>query len=364
MEAGLVRVELLDGSKGAEMLAINRACPIVSDLTFYFDRGEDFFRWPSLVYERFYYAGLFVSDRLVGYLMVGLVRAWTGDEFGRLGVLGDARILPEHRGRELLGKALVLLSDVVPHDVLRGVFIIKEGNKAAARVRERFRLGGYTVTPVGRLTAQNLLLMRRIGPASGVEVTTATPDDVPAIVELLRDEWRGRLFAPYVDAESFVRWVERPGLGWERTYVARRDGGVVGVLGAWDMGEFHAARVVSYPLGANMARGVHAAARLVLRDAAPLPAPGETLRSLTITNVATAGGDPEVLRALLVAVNNDHLEQGFHMMHVGVTAPSGRSPALRSWYRQEIRSTINLISRGGEPPAALIGEPYLDLAII
>ncbi len=346
------------------MLAINRACPIVSDLTFYFDRGEDFFRWPSLVYERFYYAGLFVSDRLVGYLMVGLVRVWTGTEFGWLGVLGDARILPEHRGRGLIEKALLLLSDVVPHDVQRGVFIIKEGNWAAGRVRDRFRLGGYTVTPVGRLTAHNLLLMRRLKPVSGVSVMTASPGDVAAIVSLLQGEWRGRLLAPWVDAESFTRSVERSGLGWERTYVARRGSGVVGVLGAWDMGEFHAARVVSYSLKANIARGVHAAARLILRDAPALPAPSASLRSLTITNMATTGGDPEVLRALLVAVNNDHLTPGFHMMHVGVTAPSGRSPALRPWYRQQIHSTIALISRGGSPPATPIGEPYLDLAII
>lgn len=363
MAASSVRVELLDASYGPEMLAINRACPIVSDLTFYFDRGADFFRWPSLVYERFYYAGLFVSDRLAGYLMVGLVRSWTGTEFGWLGVLGDARILPEHRGRGLIGRALLLLSEVVPHDVQRGVFIIKEGNWAADRVRDRFRLGGYAVTPVGHLIAHNLLLMRRLRPVTGVSVRTASPGDVDGIVSLLQDEWRGRLLAPWVDAESFTRLVERAGLGWERTYVARRRGDVVGVLGAWDMGEFHASRVVSYSLKANVARGVHAAARLILRDAPALPAPGESLRSLTITSMATAGGDPEVLRALLVAVNNDHLDEGFHMMHVGVTAPSGRNPALRSWYRQQIRSTINLISRHDAPTAAF-GEPYLDLAII
>ena len=149
MDAGEVRVELLDASHGRAMLAINRACPIVSDLTFFFDRGEDFFRWPALVYERSYYVGLYAGDRLVGYLMVGLVRAWTGQEYGWLGVLGDARILPEHRGQGGIGRALALLADVVPHDVMRGLFIIKEGNWPADRLRERFRLHGYAVNRVG-----------------------------------------------------------------------------------------------------------------------------------------------------------------------------------------------------------------------
>ena len=114
--------------------------------------------------------------------------------------------------------------------------------------------------------------------------------------------------------------IRRPGLGWERTYLARRDEEIVGVLGAWDTGAFHATRVVSYSAAATIARGVHAAARTVLREAAPLPEPGEAFRSLTITNLAVRGGDPRVLRALLSAVNNDHISQGFHLMHLGATA--------------------------------------------
>jgi hypothetical protein len=366
MDAAPIRVALLDASHGPAMLAINRACPIVSDLTFFFDRGDNFFRWPSLVYERFLYAGIFHDDQLVGYCMVGLLRAWTGQEFEWLAVLGDARMLPEHRGLGWIEEALALLADVVPGKVRYGMFIIKEGNLSADRLRARFRPEGYTVRPVGRLTTQNLFLMRRMKPVRGVVVTKATPDDLDAIVALLREEWRGRLFAPSVSAESLVRVICQPGLGWERTYVARQDGQVVGFLCAWDMGGFHATRVMSYSLKANLARGVHTATRLILQDAAPLPAAGETFKSVTIMTLATRGGDPDILRALLVAVNNDHLGQGFHLMHVGVTAPRGRSSALRSWYRQRFCSTIHLISRSEDltPPLERPPEPYLDLALI
>ena len=366
MDAGSVRVALLDASHGPAMLAINRACPIVSDLTFFFDRGEDFFRWPSLVYERFFYAGVFHDDRLVGYCMVGLVRAWTGQEFGWLAVLGDARMLPEHRGLGWIEEALALLADVVPGDVRYGVFIIKEGNRSADRLRARFGIEGYAVRRIGRLTAQNLFIMRKMKPVAGVVVTRANPNDLDAIVDLLREEWRGRLFAPTVSAESLVRVICQPGLGWERTYVARRKGLVVGFLCAWDMGGFHATRVISYSLRATLARGLYAAIRLILQDAAPLPAPGATFTSVAITTMATRGGDPDILRALLVAVNNDHLDQGFHLMHVGMTTPSGHSPALRSWYTQTLCSTIHLISRGKDPtpPPGSVQEPYLDLALI
>jgi hypothetical protein len=83
---GRLSARLLDASYGPDLQEINRACPVVSDLTFWFDRGEDFFRWPGLVYDRFFYVGVFAGDDLVGYCMAGLTRAWTGRDLGWLAV--------------------------------------------------------------------------------------------------------------------------------------------------------------------------------------------------------------------------------------------------------------------------------------
>jgi len=116
---------LLNASYGPDLQEINRACPIVSDLTFWFDRGEDFFRWPELVYDRFFYVGVFAGGDLVGYCMAGLTRAWTGGDLGWLAVLGDARVLPEHRGLGWIDVALEKLAEVVPRSVALGLFIIK-----------------------------------------------------------------------------------------------------------------------------------------------------------------------------------------------------------------------------------------------
>ena len=151
-----------------------------------------------------------------------------------------------------------------------------------------------------------------------------------------------------------------------RYYLARRDEEIVGVLGAWDTGAFHATRVVSYSAAATIARGVHAAARTVLREGAPLPEPGEAFRSLTITNLAVRGGDPRVLRALLSAVNNDHVSQGFHLMHLGATAGEDWAPALRGWLRQRFSSSLYALTRTGglDPPEGSLSNLYLDLSII
>ena len=174
------------------------------------------------------------------------------------------------------------------------------------------------------------------------------------------------LFAPDTSPQALENSIRRPGLGWERTYLARRDEEIVGVLGAWDMGAFHATRVVSYSAAATIARGVHAAARTVLREAAPLPQPGEAFRSLTITNLAVRDSDPRVLRALLTAVNNDHVSQGFHLMHLGATGGQDWTPALRGWLRQRFSSSLYALTRTGgpEPSQGSLSNPYLDLSII
>lgn len=363
---GQLSARVLDASHGPRLQEINRACPIISGLTFWFDRGEDFFRWPELVYDRFIYVGVFAGRDLVGYCMTGLTRAWTGRNLGWLAVLGDARVLPGHRGLGWIDVALEKLAEVVPRSVALGLFIINEGNRAADHLRSRFRVEGYDVRPAGRLTVQNLLVMRRRRGVPGIAVTTAAPADLGSLTRFLQAEWRGRLFAPQTSPQAVENSIRRPGLGWERTYLARRGEQIAGVLSAWDMGAFHATRVVSYSAAATMARGVHAAARTVLRDGAPLPGPGEAFRSLTITNLAIRGGDPRVLRALLSAVNNDHVSQGFHLIHLGATVGEDWAPALRGWLRQRLSSSLYVLTRTGgpQPPEASLSNPYLDLAII
>ena len=367
MAGGQLSARLLNASYGPELQEINRACPIVSGLTFWFDRGEDFFRWPELVYDRFFYVGVFAGGDLVGYCMAGLTRAWTGRDLGWLAVLGDARVLPEHRGLGWIDVALEKLAG---------------GGARLGGARPVHHQGGQP----GRGPRQEPL------PAGGVRRASGRPPDgaepAPDAPEATRAggrrhdgdpcgprtpwrdssqaQWRGRLFAPDTSPQALENSIRRPGLGWERTYLARRDEEIVGVLGAWDTGAFHATRVVSYSAAATIARGVHAAARTVLREGAPLPEPGEAFRSLTITNLAVRGGDPRVLRALLSAVNNDHVSQGFHLMHLGATGGEDWAPALRGWLRQRFSSSLYALTRTGgpEPPEGSLSNPYLDLSII
>ena len=65
-------------------------------------------------------------------------------------------------------------------------------------------------------------------------------------------------------------------------------------------------------------------------------------------------------------MNNDHLSQGFHLMHLGATGGEDWAPALRGWLRQRFSSSLYALTRTGgpEPPEGSLSNPYLDLPII
>ena len=84
----------LDRSDGPALTAVNRACRIGADFSFYFERGADFFRWPDLVFDDARYVGIFRGDALRGYVMAARYRGFDGAGPSMLLYGGDARLLP------------------------------------------------------------------------------------------------------------------------------------------------------------------------------------------------------------------------------------------------------------------------------
>jgi hypothetical protein len=352
---------------GAAMLQINRACPIVADFTVCFERGPDFFRWPDLIYETYRYLGIERGGRLVGYCMAGVTEGWTGRGFGRYCYAGDARVLPEVRGKRLAEKALRQVATLLPSDVEIGFGLVKEGNLPAERTAEAARSEVFESGRLGALEVMNLVLLLPVRGAGSAKVRRARAEDIEPMASVLERAWRGRLFAPRASAEGLERDAARlPGLGIDRYYVAERGGRMVGVLGAWDMGPFHRTTVLRYSLAGAAMRAAYGLAARFVRGAAPLPARGESFRSLTITRVGVLDGDPAVLRDLLAAAINDHLRQGYHMAHVGFVAGDRSIAATRGWMRQRFRSSLFWVAgRGGTTPTPREGtDAYVDLAMI
>jgi S-adenosylmethionine-diacylglycerol 3-amino-3-carboxypropyl transferase len=351
--------------QGPALLEINRACPIEADFTLVFDRGQDFFQWPDLLYDRHHYVGIHHDDTLVGYCMTGELRGWTGNTQGRCFYGGDARILRPYRGHRLaelgLRHALELLSD----DVEIGFGLVKSGNAPAQRTVDT----GYSELfgEARRLPfeAVNVLLLRKL-PRPSVEIRNARLDDLEDMAELFTRANARRLFAPEIDAERLEKDMTIPGLEPHRWYVAVSGRRLVGMAAAWDQHAFHRTQILRYSPAGTGIRTLYGMSRTVFRHAPPLPPAGEALRTVTLTRVAVEDMAPSVMRALIHGVVNDHVGKGYHLLHVGFAGEDPMRQASTGLLCQRFRSGIVIGARRRLPrcEAWFNSVPYVDMAVI
>ncbi len=368
-----LQLRFVDRAWARDLQAVNRACPIGADFTFRFERGADFFAWPALVYDEYRYAGLYRGEALRGYFMYGLYPGWDGRREGRCLYAGDARVLPTERGRRSTERAAVFVQRDLPEDVSVGFCLVKRGNAPAKRVVDSHRTDQWRSQPLCGFEAANVLLLGRVRPPRGpgtpqVRRAHRGDADLEAFARLYQDTVGRRPFAPRTTAADLeAAAARRPDQGLERHYLAERGGRLVGALVAWDMHAVHRIVVLRYPPLLSWGRRLWPLVRRLRPGTAPLPAPGEAFRSLTVTRLAVRDRDPRVLRALLAAVINDHAGQGYHMIHVGLASQDPLRRALRGLPCQRFRSDIAALVRAGslvdrEPER--LQDPYLDLQFI
>lgn len=351
-----VSLRTVDATRGGELSAVNRACPIGGELSFFFDRGDDFFRWPSEVFETHRYVGIFVGERLVGYFLAGFRTGWTGASFGRYFYAGDARVLPAYRGARLADRAAAALVDGFPDDARLGFALIKKDNAPAVHTAVTFARPGVSVRRWCGFTAESLLLVRRVRGPGVCAVRPAGDDDGAPLAELLARARRGRWFAPPpVDRVA-------PLPDGRRRYVAERRGRVVGTLALWDMHPLRRVTILGYGWRGHLMSAVYGALRR-LRGAPALPRRGGAFRSLTAQEIAVEDDDPAILRDLLARAVDDHLGR-FHLLHLGFVDGDPLRAATRGLLSAALESEVFAIARAGEPVPAADARPYLDAAAL
>ena len=76
--------------------------------------------------------------------------------------------------------------------------------------------------------------------------------------------------------------------------------------------------------------------------------------------------DPAVLHDLLATAANDHVSQGYHLLHLGLTGTDPLMKATRHFFVQRYRSDL-FAAAWRDSPATLEkicqnSDPYVDLA--
>lgn len=210
---------------------LERRCPIeLGDVRFWFDRGERYFDFARLMEDCT--VGLATVDGEPAAMTCGTrFTARIGGALKSIVLVSHLRVLPEHQRKGLWGAANRVLDKYWPK---------VDGSSAYIAVDNAGMQHGFRHTPdkwPGPTWRLRLSSARLAGPAFG---RAATPDDAPAIVDLLNafhaDE---EMFVPYTVESLTARLTRAPDLyGWDRLWLA--DGAVVGV---WPAGR--ALRIVT-----------------------------------------------------------------------------------------------------------------------
>jgi hypothetical protein len=354
------------------MLDILRSSPITTDgLTICFDRQPDIFAMPAIKYEHCHYLGYFKEDMLMGFALNGYYTALVNKTPETVFHFTDLYVAAGSRGLGFVFKGSGHFARELYHGATLGYGIIMENNHAAlshvGRRHPRYPLHPWTRI-INKLDVKTILLARPVSPCSSFPVRRATPDDIPAIVSLLNEEHKGRLFGLLYSEKTFMDYLsKRPGLAIDNYYIAQDGaGGTCGVCAAWDCTSFKQNRILKYGARFLPARIAYAGLSM-LYSAPPLPREGDIFRDVTITDYAAADRNPGVMNALIRAVYVDYREAGYHSIIWGSAAEDPLLRAAKGFFSQSVISNIVLISTDRnriEGGAVENNLPYIDVACL
>jgi GNAT superfamily N-acetyltransferase len=309
-----------------------------------------------LIFDRYLYIGAFSGAQLVGYLMLGMYQGWTGKSMGLCGYLGDARVLPAYRGKNLTHSMMKAVEVFAPPEGAGALALIKKGNSPAESLAITAASEEYGGGVLQDFSVYNLPLLGWAGKPNEIRVHQATQADLESMQRLFQKVNGHLLFAP---SFSF------PPLPPETYWVAEEEGKLLGMMAAWDMFPLHYTRLLRYSSQGTLKRLGYNLIAQFFRGAALLPGSGGILRSLTLSRVAIVQHNPVVLRALLIGLLEAYRGKGYHLMSLGLVGDDPLREAVQAWpLVQRFDSRIYCIFHKRDLPDVLHKPVYLDLAMI
>jgi len=366
------QIKPIDHGWNMEMLGILRDAPIITDmLTVCFDRQPDLFALVHCKYDDFFYSGLFHGETLKGFGMVGYHTVLVNGVPTEVFCARDLYILPEARGQGFIPRSTENHFRENQHRTPIGYGVIMQGNKASLRlVGNKPESNRYSPKSriINKLMIRTIFLIFPISAKSSYKIRRAQREDIPAMVALLNNEHRDRLFGNIYNEATFQSRLERStGLSVEDYFLAyNRLGVCCGVCAAWDMSGMKQTRVVKYGK-AFLPSQIAWKSLSFFYDLPPLPVSGDHFREVTITDYAVMDRDPEIMHALLQTVYSEYRQKGYHFMIWGSSIDDPLLKASKGFIGQSIISNIVLFSTDDqwlEDGKVKNNLPYIDISAI
>ncbi len=292
-------------------------------------------------------------------------RVWLGGELARVAYIGQIRVAPAFRGRWLMQRAALEVSQL--HDPgLPYLGVIAADNPVAlGTLTGPRRPGSPQVRRVARLVSLAFLVHGRFAGRPRLPVEPVTEGRLEEVAAFLRRVGPRRDLFPVVEADELRDGRTYRHLRPEDLAIVRRDGEIVGVLGSWDQSAYKQDVVAGYaPRLARLRPGYDLLARGL--GGRPLPRPGERIRTAFGCLRCLVDDDPDVLAALLWAARRRAGEQGQDFLMLGFDEGDQQLRHLPRWLRVTYRSDVFLGWYGTDDPTArLDGRPlHVEVATL
>lgn len=362
----------LDKSFNREMLEILSSAPVTTDsITLCFDRQPDIFKMAEIKYDPFRYLGFFRENILEGFALNGYHTAMINGKPETVFHFTDMYIRPEARAKGFSYR----ISDYFYRETFNnsrlGYGIIMEGNHEALSLIGR-RHPKFPYTPwtriINKLDVKSIVLAWPVKEDSSYEIRHARIEDIPAMVSLLNEEHKNRLFGMSYSEKTFENLIlKRPGFSIDDYYLATdRFKNICGVCAAWDCNSFKQNRVIRYGKRFMAARIGH---RLLegLYGLPPLPSEGDTFRDITVTDYAVKERNINIMKALLKSIYNDYRKRGYHTLIWGSSIDDPLLKAAGGFFHESVISNIILFAMKPElieDEAVKKYLPYIDVACL
>lgn len=254
-------------------------------------------------------------------------------------------------------------------DDLRAPFYlccILNDNALAQRVFTSGRAGLPAAKDMGTLYTATIPLLKRRqrGVKDGIRIVSGGRVGAEAIVDCLNRCGKSKQFYPVYTLDDLLAddGILR-GLHLDEFHVAIVGDRVVGVTACWNQLAFRRMVVAGYCGSMRLLKpALSPVARML--GLAPLPNPGDAVRSVLAACIAVEDNDPRVFKALLHSILHDQHRSGKTFLMVGLMEQDPLLQVARQYLHLPTRSGVYALQWDGVDQAtqALDGRvPYLEL---
>lgn len=330
------------------LIELQAKCPQGTTVIVSTVNKPDFFA-RAKVYEDYKVFVYCEDDTIIASSACGLHKAIINDKLEKIGYEFQAFVDPEFRGRRIAGQLQQVREEYIRNQgaVLSYGFIM-EGNTPSIRYIERRGFKHYDTVIMPAIAVYKEMKVNHTG-----NIRTMTPDDLPAVSQLLNETWQEyELYEP-TTVESLNELIERmPGYSLDNIYMFEENGEIKACLGLWDWSKIMEVivnalnfRMKAMAFILNLARPFIAVP--------PMPKPGSLLKQTVLTQIGYK--DLSSLCILLKYINNVSYSEGIQQVFFICSNNHLMLTALKGFIHIDTRMHMNIkplqagISLSGKP---------------